>query len=319
MPFAGLSHDRPLPSGVDGWFLPGYKKGMSYAMINGITIAYDCIGTSTGEPLLLASGLGVQMIRWKDDFCALLAAQGFRVIRFDNRDAGLSTHLDDAPPPDMAALMAGQRIAVPYTLYDMANDALGLLDHLGIARAHVAGRSMGGMIAQILAAVHPGRIASLTSIMSSTGNPELPPGQAGMAALMRPPPDPRLDRPGYFDHAVAVARAIGSRAPLFDEAAARAQAKAELDRAYNPGGFARQIAAIAAAGDRRPLLRTITAPTLVIHGTDDPLVPPECGRDTAANIPGARLMLIDGMGHDLPPALHQPVAAAITRAAGHPR
>ncbi len=275
-----------------------------------ITIFHDSFGPADGDPLLLISGLGVQMIRWTDPFCARLAGRGFRVIRCDNRDAGLSTHLDDAPVPDMAALMRGQVDAVPYTLHDMAADAVGLLDRLGIERAHVAGRSMGGMIAQILAAKHPRRIASLTAIMSSTGNPALPPpAPAAMAMLTRPAPDPRRDRDGFLDHATAVAQAIGSRP--FDAGAARAQAEAELDRAYNPAGFGRQIAAIAATGDLRPLIRTIAAPTLVVHGADDPLVPPDCGRDIVANIPGARLMLIDGMGHDLPPAVHRIVADAI--------
>jgi pimeloyl-ACP methyl ester carboxylesterase len=280
--------------------------------INRLSIAYDCFGSESGAPLLLISGLGVQMIRWTDRFCALLADRGFRVIRFDNRDAGLSTHLDDAPVPDLAALMGGRIGAVPYTLHDMADDAIGLLDRLGVDRAHVAGRSMGGMIAQILAARHPRRIASLTSIMSSTGNPSLPPpAPAAMAMLTRPAPDPRRHRDDYLAHAVALARAIGSPGFPFDEVAVRIQAARELDRAYNPAGFVRQIAAIAATGDLRPLATTISAPTLVIHGRDDPLIPADCGRDTAATIPGARLMLIAGMGHDLPPALYRQVADAV--------
>ena len=292
-------------------------------MTTTIHIAHDITGPADGEPLLLIAGLGVQMIRWTDEFCGRLAAMGFRVIRFDNRDAGLSTHLDGAPVPAMADLARGQVAGVPYTLHDMAADALGLLDRLGIGRAHVAGRSMGGMIAQILAARHPDRVASLTAIMSSTGNPALPPPMPqAMAALTRPAPDPRVDRDGYLDHAVAVARAIGSPGFPFDPVAHRALALAELARGRNPAGFGRQIAAIAATGDLRPLSRTIAAPTLVIHGSDDPLIPPACGRDIAATIPGARLMLVDGMGHDLPPALYPTVAegmAELTRAAGRPR
>lgn len=287
--------------------------------INRLSIAYDCFGSESGAPLLLISGLGVQMIRWTDGFCALLADRGFRVIRFDNRDAGLSTHLDDAPVPDLAALMQGRVGAVPYTLHDMADDAIGLLDRLGVDRAHVAGRSMGGMIAQILAARHPRRIASLTSIMSSTGNPDLPPpAPAAMAMLTRPAPDPRRHRDDYLAHAVALARAIGSPGYPFDEIAARTQAARELDRGYNPAGFVRQIAAIAATGDLRPLARTISAPTLVIHGRDDPLIPADCGRDTAATVPGARLMLIAGMGHDLPPALYRQVTEAVAAHADLP-
>lgn len=292
-------------------------------MTKAIHIAHDITGPADGEPLLLIAGLGVQMIRWTDEFCALLAGRGFRVIRCDNRDAGRSTRLDGAPVPAMADLARGQFGDVAYTLHDMAADALGLLDRLGIARAHVAGRSMGGMIAQILAARHPDRVASLTAIMSSTGNPALPPpAPQAMAALTRPAPDPRVDRDGYLDHAVAAARAIASPGFPFDPAAHRALALAELGRGYNPVGFGRQIAAIAATGDLRPLSRTITAPTLIIHGADDPLIPPACGRDIAATIPGARLMVIDGMGHDLPPALYPAVAVAIaelTRAGGRPR
>ncbi len=292
-------------------------------MTTTIHIAHDITGPIDGAPLLLIAGLGVQMIRWTDEFCGRLAAMGFRVIRCDNRDAGRSTPLAGAPVPAMADLARGRFGAVPYTLHDMAADALGLLDRLGIGRAHVAGRSMGGMIAQILAARHPDRVASLTAIMSSTGNPALPPPTPqAMAALTRPGPDPRVDRDGYLDHAVAAARAIASPGFPFDPAAHRALALAELERGYNPAGFGRQIAAIAATGDLRPLSRTIAAPTLVIHGSDDPLVPPACGRDIAATIPGARLMLVDGMGHDLPPALYPAVAGAIaelTRAGGRPR
>lgn len=279
---------------------------------NGLTLDYDSIGD--GEPILLIAGLGVPMIRWAVPFCELLAVQGFRVIRFDNRDVGLSTHLHGAPVPDFAALAEavarGERPAVAYTLDDMAVDTVGLLDALGIDRAHLVGRSMGGMIAQLVAATHPHRVLSLAAIMSSTGNPALP--QAApqvMAALARPAPDPAADEAGFLDHSVAFARLIAS--PPFDEAVHRAQALAEARRAYDPAGFARQIAAIAATGDLRPRLAGITAPTLVVHGADDPLVPPAAGRDIAATVPGAELTIIDGMGHDLPPALHGPVADAI--------
>lgn len=292
---------------------------MTQIAANGITLEYDMFGATGAEPVLLISGLGVQMTRWTVPFCTMLAAEGFRVIRFDNRDAGLSTRLDGVPVPDLGAFARGERPAVPYTLHDMAADALGLLDALGIGRAHVAGRSMGGMIAQILAARHPGRVLSLTTIMSSTGNPALPASPAAMAVLMRPAPDPARDRDGYLDHGVAVARALASPGSPFDEAAQRAQALAELQRAYNPAGFGRQIAAIAATGDLRPLLKDVAAPTLVIHGAGDPLIPPACGRDIAANIAGARLTMIDGMGHDLPHAVYPAVIEAFTRAAGRPR
>jgi pimeloyl-ACP methyl ester carboxylesterase len=281
-----------------------------------MTIAFDEFGRKDAEPLLLVSGLGVQMIRWAGPFCDMLAAQGYRVIRFDNRDVGLSTHLDDAPVLEMTdlaqALGRGERPDLPYTLPDMADDAVGLLDALGIERAHVVGRSMGGMIAQSMAAEHPQRVLSMTSIMSSTGNPELPPpSPEAMSALLRPAPDPARDESDYLTHCVATARVIASPGFAFDEDAYRAQALAELRRAYNPAGFSRQIAAMVTAGDRRARLNTIVAPTLVAHGADDPLIPVAGGRDTAASIKDSQLMVIEGMGHDLPIELHETFALAI--------
>ncbi|MBU4436486.1 MAG: alpha/beta fold hydrolase [Alphaproteobacteria bacterium] len=283
---------------------------------NGMTIAFDAFGSEDAEPILLVSGLGVQMIRWASPFCERLAALGYRVIRFDNRDVGLSTHLDDAPVIEMAALAQalarGERLNLPYTLKDMAADAVGLLDALGIERAHIVGRSMGGMIAQVIAAEHPRRTLSMASIMSSTGNPELPPpSPEAMSALTRRAPDPARDEPGYLDHCVATARVIASPGFGFDEHAYRAQALAELKRAYNPAGFSRQIAAMITAGDRRARLNTIIAPTLVAHGADDTLIPVAGGRDTAASIKDAKLMVIEGMGHDLPIELHETFALAI--------
>jgi pimeloyl-ACP methyl ester carboxylesterase len=256
------------------------------------------------------------MIRWTSPFCELLAAQGYRVIRFDNRDVGLSTHLDDAPVIEMTALAQalerGERLNLTYTLNDMAADAVGLLDALGIGRAHVVGRSMGGMIAQVIAAEHPQRTLSMASIMSSTGNPELPPpSPEAMSALTRRAPDPARDEPGYLDHCVATARVISSPGFEFDEQAYRAQALAELRRAYYPAGFSRQIAAMITAGDRRARLNTIVAPTLVAHGADDTLIPVAGGRDTAASITDSNLMIVEGMGHDLPIELHETFALAI--------
>jgi pimeloyl-ACP methyl ester carboxylesterase len=293
---------------------------MTIAKTNGINLAYDSFGDEADEAILLIAGLGTQMIRWTAPFCEALAARGYRVIRFDNRDSGHSTHFHQCPPPDFgalaAALMAGQRPEVPYTLHDMAADAIGLLDTLAIDRAHVVGRSMGGMIAQIMASEHPGRVLSLTSIMSSTGNPMLP--QAApevMAMMMRPAPDPVSDETGFLAHRLAFARRIAGSGHGFDEEAHRLLILEETRRAYDPGGSARQIAAMAVAGDRRPRLTTITAPTLVIHGTDDPIFLPACGRDTAASVPNADLMLIEGMGHDLPPALYHTVVEAFDRAA----
>jgi len=283
---------------------------------NGMTLAFDAFGSEDAEPILLVSGLGVQMIRWASPFCEILAALGYRVIRFDNRDVGLSTHLDDAPVIEMTALaqalQRGERLSLPYTLTDMAADAVGLLDALAIDRAHIVGRSMGGMIAQVIAAEHPRRTLSMVSIMSSTGNPELPPpSPEAMGALTRRAPDPARDEPAYLDHCVATARVIASPGFGFDEQAYRAQALVELKRAYNPAGFSRQIAAMITAGDRRARLNTIVAPTLVAHGADDRLIPVAGGRDTAASIKDSRLMVIEGMGHDLPIELHETFALAI--------
>ena len=283
---------------------------------NGLTIAFDSFGRQGADPILLISGLGVQMIRWSAPFCLALASQGFRVIRFDNRDVGLSTHLDDAPVPDLGAvsqaLGRGERPGAPYALRDMADDAVGLLDALEIGRAHVVGRSMGGMIAQVMASERPHRVLSLTSMMSSTGNPGLPaPAPEAMAVLGRRGPDPRQDEAGHVAHSVDSARVIASPGFAFDERAQRAQALAEVRRAYNPAGFARQVAAMITAGDRRARLNTIVAPTLVLHGAHDLLIPLAGGQDTAAHIPGAELRVIDGMGHDLPTELHESFAHAI--------
>jgi pimeloyl-ACP methyl ester carboxylesterase len=293
---------------------------MSTLNANSINLAYDSFGDEAAEVILLIAGLGTQMIRWTPPFCQDLAERGYRVIRFDNRDAGGSTHFTQHGTPDFRSLasmlMAGQRPDVPYTLGDMVSDAIGLLDGLSISQAHIVGRSMGGMIAQMLASEHPARVLSLTSIMSSTGNPAMPLAAPDvMALMMRPAPNPASDEAGFLEHGVAFARRIAGTAYPFDEEAYRALVREELQRAYVPGGFGRQIAAIAVAGDRRSRLATIRVPTLVVHGTDDPLILPACGEDTAAAIPHAEFMLIDGMGHDLPPSLHRTVIEAIDRIA----
>lgn len=284
---------------------------------NGIVLEYDAFGSDEHEPILLISGLGVQMIRWTIPFCEALAEQGYRVIRFDNRDVGLSTHFDDVVP-DLAAVAnaaaRGEPPHVPYTLYDMADDVIGLLDALQIDRAHVVGRSMGGMIAQIVASEHPLRVRSLTSIMSSTGNPNLPQAAPeAMAVLTRRAPPPSEDEEAFLAHNVRVARVIGSPGYPFDEEAHRSQTLAEYRRAYNPAGFGRQIAAMVATGDRRARLNAILAPTLIVHGAADRLIPLTGGKDTAANVSGAELMVIEGMGHDLPPELYQTVVLAVVR------
>jgi len=283
---------------------------------NGIELEYVIDGAPDARPLLAIMGLGAQLIRWPQAFVDKLAARDFRVIRFDNRDIGLSEKLDAAGRPDLPAIMAaraaGQKPPVAYTLDDMAADAAGLLDALGVDKAHIVGASMGGMIAQLVAADHPHKTLSLTSIFSTTGHPDLPPATPeAMARLTLTAPDPRTDLEAYVAHSIASSRVMGSPGyPATDEAL-RAEAIATAQRSYHPVGFARQYAAIVASGHRRDRVRKITAPTTVIHGIDDPLVPVEGGRDTAANIPGAILIEIPGMGHDIPAALHDQIIDAI--------
>jgi len=293
---------------------------MKILRANGVDLAYDSFGDETAETMLLIAGLGTQMIRWTTPFCLDLAARGYHVIRFDNRDAGCSTHFKHHPALDFSALasalMSGQRPDIPYTLDDMANDAIGLLDALSIDRAHFVGRSMGGMIAQIVASEHPERVLSLTSIMSSSGNPALAQTAPDVTAMMtRPAPDPADDEAGFLAHSLSFARRIAGTGYPFDEDNYRALILEEVRRAYDPGGFGRQIAAMAVSGDRRQRLATITAPALVIHGADDPLFVPACGEDTARVIPGAEFMLIDGMGHDLPPQLYKAIVDGVERVA----
>ncbi|MEA2427917.1 MAG: hypothetical protein QOF37_1545 [Thermoleophilaceae bacterium] len=279
------------------------------SLAGGITLAYEELGDRDGMPLLLVAGLGSQMIFWHDPLCDMLGERGLRVIRFDNRDSGLSTHLEGVP--DLQAMMGGDRSSAVYDLKDMAADAAALLDALGIESAHVVGVSMGGMIAQTLAAEHPERVRSLTSMSSTTGAREVSqPTPQAQAALMMPRPDTAEQAEA---NAVKWAHAVGSPG-LFDEDRVRALSRAAYERAHDPTSFARQLAAIWAAGNRTESLHAIRAPTLVIHGALDPLIPPEAGRATAAAIDGAELLMIDGMAHDMPPPLWHELAAAI---AGH--
>jgi len=282
---------------------------------NGLEIEYESLGDPGAPAILLIMGLGMQLLAWPDAFCERLLARGFRVIRFDNRDVGLSAKISGAKRPHLIWAMLAARMRLPlrppYTLGDMADDAIGLLDGLGIARAHVVGASMGGMIAQLLAARFPQRVLSLTSIMSSSGNPKLPrPKPDAMKALLSRPADPH-NAQAVIDHLVRVFGIIGSPGFPADPAELRERVGRSVRRGYYPEGVARQLIAVIASGDRRKLLRTIAAPTLVIHGAADPLVPPDAGRDTARSIAGAQLMLIEGMGHDLPPALFERLAQAI--------
>jgi pimeloyl-ACP methyl ester carboxylesterase len=281
---------------------------------NGIDLACDSFGDESAPAILLIAGLGTQMIRWTEKFCMALAAQGFRVIRFDNCDSGLSTHFSHAPAPDFNAMMAGAKPVAAYTLDDMAADALGLLDAMGIERAHLVGRSMGAMIAQIMASRMSSRVLSLTSIMASSGNPALPPPDSAlMAMMMSPAPDPRVDRDGFVAHRLRFARRLASPDHPFDDDGQRALILAELRRGRDLGGAARQMVAVAVDGDRRERLARITAPALVIHGTADRMFPLPHGQDTAAAIPRARFLPMEGMGHDLPDVFHAAVIEAIAR------
>jgi pimeloyl-ACP methyl ester carboxylesterase len=282
---------------------------------NGIQIAYDDRGSRTDPAILLIMGLGTQMTAWPEAFCDDLAAHGFRVVRFDNRDIGLSTKFDAAPPIDLAAVlqrvMAGQKINPPYRLTDMAADAIGLMNGLAIKRAHIVGASMGGMIAQIVAAEYPERVRSLVSIMSSSGDPGLPQAKPeAIAAIMQARPD-GSDRKLAVQHGMKVYRAIGSPGfPMSDEEL-RVKVSAAFDRSYYPAGVGRQFAAIMANGSRVEMLKKLSVPTLVLHGADDPLVPVEAGRHTAALIPGSNLTVIPGMGHDIAPGLIPVLVEAI--------
>jgi pimeloyl-ACP methyl ester carboxylesterase len=280
------------------------------AQVGELELVYDTIGDPADPPLLLVMGLGMQLIHWDRDLCELFAERGFHVIRFDNRDAGLSTKVD-APVPNVMRLMAGLPTKVPYLLEDMASDTLGLLDHLGIERAHVVGTSMGGMIAQTMAIRSPERVLSLGSMLSTTGDRWVgTPRLKVWSVLMRRAPN---DRDAYVEHFVRVFRMIGSPAYPADEERSRALAAATYDRCHYPAGTARQLAAIMASGSRTAGLRRLEVPTVVIHGEKDPLVPLRAGVATARAIPGAELIKVPGMGHDMPKELWPTYVDAIAK------
>ena len=274
---------------------------------NGIDIEYETFGRKSDPALLLIMGFSAQLTMWPVKFCEGLAAKGFFVIRFDNRDIGKSTHLSHLGTPNigetMAALMSGKSVSAPYQLDDMAADAVGLLDALGIDKAHIVGASMGGMIAQVVAAKYPQKTKSLVSIMSTTGNRSLPQAKPeAMAALTTPPASDSLaDR---IAAGLKTWRVIGSPGYLAsDEELTAVVTEAATRAPYDPAGVGRQMVAIVAASPRNDLLKSVRAPTLVIHGADDPLIPVEGGKDTAASIPGAKLEIVPGMGHDFSNAL----------------
>ncbi len=263
-----------------------------------VEIEYEVFGDGP-ETILLINGLGSQMTRWPEAFCAKLVAKGYRAIRMDNRDTGLSTWFQ-----------SGQR----YTLKDMAADAMAVLDAVGVAKAHIAGVSMGGMIVQRIAIDYPARVLSLTSIMSAPSGDVVATPEA-MAVISNPPPDPAADYEAFIAHGMKNARTIGSPAYPWTDEELRARVVAEHARAFNPAGVGRQRQAIGADGDRTAELKTLNVPTVVLHGADDPLVQPVGGVDTANAIPGAELRIIPGMGHDLPPGLYDTFVDAILAAA----
>lgn len=268
------------------------------AAVGDVELEYETLGDPARRPLLLIMGLGSQLITWPDGFCKALVDRGFFVIRFDNRDAGLSTHLDHLP-----AVVPG------YSLDDMAEDAVGLLDHLGVSKAHVLGASMGGMIAQVLAIRRPERVLSLTSLMSHVGGEDAVQASAEVLAGLFTAPAP--DREGRIEQGLRARRILAGGNPI-DEAASRALVAREIDRSYHPAGLQRQGVALMNAPSRRQALGALRMPVLVVHGVDDPLVPPENGRRTAAAVPGARLMEIPAMGHNLPEAVWAPIADAVS-------
>jgi proline iminopeptidase len=280
-----------------------------------LPIEYDTLGNPGGPAIVLIMGLGMQLTSWPEPFCQALADAGFRVVRFDNRDSGLSARVlgrKQSPLPlAIAASLLGLPVRCPYTLQDMAHDAIRVMDALQIDRAHMVGASMGGMIAQVLAAKFPQRVLSLTSIMSSSGNRRVSqPSAKAQRALLSRPKNPR-DPASVVEHLIQVFGVIGSPAYPEHPATLRQRIAFGVHRAYDPAGTKRQLLAVIASGDRRKLLHTIKAPTLVIHGAADPLVPLAAGRDTAANITGATLQVIEGMGHDLPSALLPRLAGLI--------
>ena len=281
------------------------QPGERIAEVGDLEICYQTFGRPSDPPLMLIAGLGAQMILWEDDFCAALAERGLWVVRFDNRDVGKSTQIDWRPPADAGGAVAerkkGDRLPAPYRLEDMAADTIGLMDALGIARAHVVGASMGGMIAQEVAIRWPERVRSLTSIMSTTGDPRLPPPNPDVMTVFTKPPPKTSDE--YVEANVAAWKLFRGPGYPEDEKRDRARAIRAAQRGFYPDGGQRQLLAVYASGSRKKTLPSVKAPTLVIHGADDPLVPLAAGEDTAASVPGAKLVVLPRMGHALPLAV----------------
>ncbi|WP_296327157.1 alpha/beta fold hydrolase [Reyranella sp.] len=288
---------------------------MARTKANGIEIEYETFGNRKDPALLLIMGLGAQLTLWPESLCEGLAGQGFFVVRYDNRDVGLSTDFDKWGMPDLmgafARLMKGETVDAPYLLSDMAADAIGLLDALGIDRAHMVGGSMGGMIAQVIAATHPARTRSLVSIMSTSGRYGLPAGKPEAVAMLSAQPEGPA-REQIIAHGIKLRTVISGPGYPTDPAAMRALVERNVDRRYYPPGAARQYLAIMASGPRVDLLKTVKVPTLVLHGEDDPLLPVECGRDVAALVPGAKIETFPGWGHDVPEQMVPKLVSSIT-------
>jgi pimeloyl-ACP methyl ester carboxylesterase len=296
-------------------FVTAAHKPPRIAHANGIDICYEIFGEATAEPLVLIMGLASQMVLWDDAFCEQIAARGFRVVRFDNRDVGQSSKLTGGKRLTLWEMLKARFLnippAAPYTLRDMAQDTIALMDVLGIRSAHMVGASMGGMIAQEIAITFPERVRSLISIMSTTGDPDLPqPSNEAVSLLTQPQPTNRDEFIARFKRNSKVLRA--GRFPE-DEALDGSRAERIFDRGLNPAGAGRQIRAVLASGSRKERLHNVKAPTLVIHGTADPLVDPKAGQDTAISIPGAKLLMIEGMGHALPMAIWPEIIDAIDK------
>jgi pimeloyl-ACP methyl ester carboxylesterase len=293
------------------------SSGELTATCGELEICYETFGSSTAPPMLLVMGLASQMLMWDEQFCEQLAARGYFVIRFDNRDIGRSSHLKGAVIASRWQLLRGSARAAAYTLDEMAQDGIGLLDHLAIGSAHVVGVSMGGMIAQLMAINHPDRVRSLVSIMSTTGNRRV--GRPQPKIMMRLMRRGAREREAYINDHIETYRAIGSQTYDFEEEHKRERAARMFERGVYPAGSARQLAAVASAADRTKALGGVRVPTTVIHGDADPLVNVSGGRATAAAVPGAKLVIFPGMGHDLPRELWPELIDAITetaRAAG---
>ena len=279
----------------------------------GITLCHESFGDPTAEPLLLVMGLGTQMIAWRDDFCEQLAARGFHVVRFDNRDVGRSTHVRGRPPT-LRQIVTRRIPDDAYSLEDLANDAVSLAEKLELGPVHVVGASMGGMIAQVMAAQHPDRVRSLVSIMSNTGSRWT--GQPALSAYRLFLAEAPEEREAFIEHVLALFRVVGSKGELFDEDYVRDVTARSYDRDHDPAGTGRQLGAVLKTGKRDAMLRKITAPTLVIHGDKDKLVHPSGGRATAKAIREAELLIIEGMGHDLPRGAWPQILDAIAENAG---